>query len=175
MNTTTDIINTSAGTRWRLHQADSSAEFSVPNFWGLVTVKGHFSRFDGWLDMDENQPHRMELTIDTASLDTGNRRRDKHLRSAAFFDTEHHPEMHFRSTSASDASDGHLHVDGELEAAGNTVQLKLDPTLQQSDEELTIDVTTTLDQRKLSMTWSPLGMTRTPTTLTIHAHLRQER
>jgi polyisoprenoid-binding protein YceI len=177
MNTTAipETHAQSAGMRWRLNQADSRAEFRVPHFWGLVTIKGHFNRLDGWLDIDENQPHRMELSIDVASLDTGNRVRDKHLRSAAFFDTEHHPEMHFRSTSASDAEDGHLHVEGELEAAGNTVQLKLDPTLQQAGEELTIDVTTTLDQRKLRMTWNPLGMTKTPTTLTVHAHLRQER
>ena len=35
----------------------------------------------------------MELALDATSLDTGNHRRDRHLRSAAFFDAEHHPEV----------------------------------------------------------------------------------
>ncbi len=44
-----------ADTRWRLDPSASNAEFRVPHFWGLVTVKGHFERLDGWLDVDENQ------------------------------------------------------------------------------------------------------------------------
>ena len=42
-------------TRWRLDPAASSAEFQVPHFWGLVTVRGHFERLDGWLEIDESE------------------------------------------------------------------------------------------------------------------------
>jgi polyisoprenoid-binding protein YceI len=163
-----------AGTRWRLDPSASSAEFRVPHFWRLVTVKGHFERLDGRLEIDESGQLKMSLTIDAASLHTGIRQRDKHLRAAAFFDTQHHPEVRFRSTSVSNPRENPFRVEGELEVAGERVQLQLEATIQQTDDQLGIEATTTVDQRKLGMTWSPLGMTRTPTTLAVHAHLRQE-
>jgi polyisoprenoid-binding protein YceI len=163
-----------AVTRWRLDPAASTAEFQVPHFWGIVTVKGHFERLDGWLEIDPSGHRRITLTIDAASLHTGNGQRDKHLRSADFFDTRNHPEMRFRSTSVSDVGEDRLHVEGELEAAGERVALSLDPTIHQTDHQLDIEAATTVDQRLLGMTWSPLGMTRTPATLTVHARLRPE-
>jgi hypothetical protein len=48
----------------------NTAEFQVPNFWGLVTVKGRFERVDGWLEIDESGQRRMTLSIDAASLHT---------------------------------------------------------------------------------------------------------
>ena len=116
-------------TRWRLDPTNSTARFSVPHFWGLIKVKGRFDRLDGWLETDGNGHRRLELTIDAASLGTGNRQRDRHLRSADFFDTAHHPDVRFQSRSVSDAGDGRLHVEGELAAAGNRVTLTLEPTV----------------------------------------------
>jgi polyisoprenoid-binding protein YceI len=163
-----------AVTRWRLDPAASSAELQVPHFWGLITVKGHFEHLDGWLEIDESEQRRITLTIDAASLNTSSGKRDKHLRSAAFFDTQNHPEVRFRSTSVSDAGEGRLRVEGELEVAGERLPLRLDPTIHQTDHQLDIEAATTVDQRLLGMTWSPLGMTRTPATLTVHARLRRE-
>jgi polyisoprenoid-binding protein YceI len=163
-----------AVTRWRLDPAASTAEFQVPNFWGLVTVKGRFERVDGWLEIDEGGHRRMTLSIDAASLHTRSGKRDKHLRSADFFDTQNHPEVRFRSTSVSDAGEDRLRVEGELEVAGERVSLKLDPTIHQTDDQLDIEAAATVDQRLLGMTWSPLGMTGTPATLTVRARLRRE-
>jgi polyisoprenoid-binding protein YceI len=160
-------------TRWRLDPAASSAEFRVPHFWGIVRVKGHFERLDGWLEINESDQRRITLTIDAASLHTGSRKRDKHLRSAAFFDTQNHPEVRFRSTSVSDTGEDRLCVEGELEVAGQRVRLRLDTPIHQTDHQLDIDAATTVDQRLLGMTWSPLGMTRSPATLTVHARLRR--
>jgi polyisoprenoid-binding protein YceI len=42
-----------AAGRWRLDPSASTAEFRVPHFWGLVTVKGHFERLDGYLEFDD--------------------------------------------------------------------------------------------------------------------------
>ena len=139
-----------AVTRWRLDPAASSAELQVPHFWGLITVKGHFEHLDGWLEIDESEQRRITLT------------------------TQNHPEVRFRSTSVSDAGEDRLRVEGELEVAGERVPLRLDPTIHQIDHELDIEAATTVDQRLLGMTWSPLGMTRTPATLTVHARLRRE-
>ncbi len=172
---TVHTTNRIATMRWRLDPVDSTAEFRVRHFWGLVTVKGHFDDLDGWLEIDQNGQGRLELTIDAASLSTGNRRRDEHLRSADFFDARQHPFVRFRSTSVTDPGDGRLHVAGELAAGANHVVLTLQPTAQQTDDQLHIDTSTTVDQRHLGMTWSPLGMVKTPATLAVHARLRRER
>lgn len=117
----------------------------------------------------------MTLTIDAASLRTGINRRDKHLRSVDFFDIDSHPEVGFRSTKVGDIAANSVWVEGELEAAGERLALTLEPTLHQiNDHLLEVDVTTTVDQRQLGMTWSPLGMTRSPVTLTLHASLRRQ-
>ena len=163
-----------AGTRWRLDPSGSSAEFRVPNFWGLSSDKGRFQRLDGWLEVDDDHRWRMELTLDAASLDTGNRRRDRHLRSADFFDVQHHPEVRFRSSSVNKHG-GRLHVEGELEAAGQRARLQVEVTVKHADGRLELDAAATVDQRQLGMTWSPLGVIRTPTALSVHARLRRER
>lgn len=160
--------------RWRLDPSASTAGFQVPHFWGLVTVKGHFERLDGYLELDDGHQRQMTLTIDAASLHTGISRRDKHLRSGHFFDTNSHPEVRFRSTSVSDIANNRVRVEGELEAAGQRLAISLEPTIHQTGDRLEVDATTTVDQRQLGMTWSPLGMTRSPVTLTVHASLRRQ-
>jgi polyisoprenoid-binding protein YceI len=164
-----------AGTRWRLDPSGSSAEFRVPNFWGLTSDQGRFTRLDGWLEVDDDDRWRMELTLDAASLDTGNRRRDRHLRSPAFFDAERHPEVRFRSSSVQDHGGGRLGVEGELEAAEGRARLQVEVTVEQADGRLDLDAAATVDQRQLGMTFSPLGMVRAPTALSVHARLRRER
>jgi polyisoprenoid-binding protein YceI len=163
-----------AGTRWRLDPSGSSAEFRVPNVWGVASVKGRFQRLDGWLEVDDDHQWRMELTLDAASLDTGNRRRDRHLRSADFFDAQDHSEVRFRSSSVNDHG-GRLHVEGELEAAGERTRLQVEVTVEHADGRLDLDAAATVDQRELGMTFSPLGMVRAPTALSVHARLRRER
>jgi polyisoprenoid-binding protein YceI len=177
MHTTTPARNqeASAVTTWRLDPEGSIAEFRVPHFWGLITVKGRFNRFDGQLDTDDHHTQRIELTIDAASVSTRNRQRDRHLRSAAFFDVDHYPEVSFRSTSVQPAGDDSITVRGVLTAAAGHVALELEPTVEQTGDQLTIDLRTTIDQRQLGITWSPLGMTRAPVAVHVHAVLRPER
>jgi polyisoprenoid-binding protein YceI len=82
--------------------------------------------------------------------------------------------VRFVSTSVSNPVGGRIFVQGELLAAGHRVVLDVEPTFRQHAGELQVDASTTLDQRELGMTYSPLGMTRTPATLTVHAQLTPE-
>ena len=91
---------------WRLDPARSSVEFQVPHFYGLMTVKGHFDRYEGTLDLSARPA--VELVIDADSLDTRQGKRDKHLRSADFFDVDHYPTMHFVSTGATRQANGEI-------------------------------------------------------------------
>lgn len=169
-----DTLEEAGVGRWRLDPARSTAEFRVPNFWGLMKVTGRFDRLSGLLYLGEGGERRIELTIDATSVNTGNDKRDEHLRSGDFFDTENHPTVRFVSSTVSDPVDGRIHVQGELLAAGHRLVLDLEPTLRQHADRLLLDASATLDQRELGMTWSPLGMTRAPATLTVHAHLTPE-
>ena len=80
----------------------------------------------------------MDLTIEADSLDTGNRKRDQHLRSADFFSAERHPQVRFVSETAVLNGDM-LKVSGRLHAAGKSIPLELDATVAAVDGDLQID------------------------------------
>jgi polyisoprenoid-binding protein YceI len=154
--------------RWRIDSNRSSVEFRVPNFFGLQTVKGGFRRYAGTLDL--RQEPTIQLIIDAQSVDTNNAGRDKHLRSADFFDVENHPEVSFISDRAALVGE-QLQISGRLEVAGRSITLDVDATLRRDGDELEVDATIDVDQRELGMTWSPLGMVRTPSRLIVHGRL----
>jgi polyisoprenoid-binding protein YceI len=145
----------------------------VPTFWGLSTIVGHFDHFEGSYGRDDDVP-AIDLTIDADSLDTGNEIRDKHLRAERFFDVAEHRQVRFSSTLINEF-DGTLAMNGHLEAAGGSVPVALDATVREEGDELEIEATTTVDQRELGMTVSPLGMTHTPATLHVKARLTPDR
>ncbi len=78
----------------------SSITFSVSNF-GVNTVRGKFTSFSGRVDYDPKAPaaSKTAITIQTSSVDTGNAKRDAHLRKDEFFDVEHFPAMTYTSES----------------------------------------------------------------------------
>jgi polyisoprenoid-binding protein YceI len=154
--------------RWRLDPARSSVEFRVPHFWGLITVKGHFDDYEGQLDLSTEPA--IELTIEAASLQTGNPKRDKHLRSSDFFDAENHPRVGFRAESV-DLQPDRLKVRGLLSAHGRAIPLELDAQLHRVDGEFEIEAAATARHRVLGMTWSPLGMIRPRSELVVKGRL----
>ena len=170
MTATATAQKTAAPTRWTVDSGRSSAEFAVETFWGLTTVHGRFDRFDGRYETGPNGK-TIELTIDADSLDTGNRTRDKHLRSNDFFDVTEHPQVRFTSTRVHEVGGGILHVVGRLEAAGRSVLLEFPATVRDAGEGLEIEATTTVDQRELGMSSGTLGMIRQPVTMHVDARL----
>ena len=99
MRVLSDQATTQTTERWVVDPARSTVEFRVRNFWGLTTIVGHFSRFDGSYTVGTDG-RAVELIVDAGSLDTGNRRRDEHLRSSDFFDVEPLPHVRFTTTPA---------------------------------------------------------------------------
>jgi polyisoprenoid-binding protein YceI len=156
--------------RWSIDRDETSVEFTVKTFWGLMTVHGRFDRFDGAYE-DGPDGTKIELTIDADSLDTGNRTRDKHLRSTDFFDITEHPRVRFTSTHVHHVTSRILHVVGRLEAAGKVVPLEFAATVRQLGDALEVEATTTVDQRRLGMSSGRLGMIRPPATLHVKARL----
>lgn len=104
--------------RWVLDPAASTAEFRVKHFWGAITVRGWFDRMSGEGTVDAAGVISGQLTFDTSSLNTKNSRRDKHLRSADFFDVEQHPTAVLAVTGEADPEAvGQIAFNGNLEAA----------------------------------------------------------
>jgi polyisoprenoid-binding protein YceI len=155
-------------TSWRLDPDRSRVEFHARALWGIATVKGRFSRFQGTLDLSGRPA--IELTIESDSLDTRNKRRDKHLRSPDFFGAEQHPYVRFVSDSA--ALDGErLEVRGLLHARGASMPLEIDATLRRAGDELEVEAVTAADHHQLGMTWNLIGAVGTPTTLIVRGRL----
>jgi len=174
MTVTPTLPRLEAPTRRPLDPAGTSVEFSVKTFWGLMTVHGRFDRFDGFYEIGPDGA-RIELTIDAESLDTGNRRRDEHLRSADFFHTAEHPQVRFTSSRVYDVGNGILHVVGELEAAGAVVHVEFPALVGESEGGLEVEATTTVDQARFGMSNGPLGMIRSPVTAHARTRLDAER
>ena len=148
-----------AAGRWALDPAASRVEFHVKHFWGVITVHGSFSRVTGEGVVGADGTATGRLTIDAASLDTRNKARDKHLRSADFFDVERHPEVVVAVTSAVVAGPARLACRGTLEAAGRVRPLELMADVDGvGARAVTLRAELVVDRTEFSMTWSPLKM-----------------
>lgn len=77
----------------------STIGFAVPILGGMSKVRGKFTDFDVQITYDEADITKSSViaTIKAASIDTGIENRDKHLRTADFFDVEKYPEITFQS------------------------------------------------------------------------------
>lgn len=96
----------------------SSVVFGIGHL-GVTYVYGRFNTVSGTLTLGENG-HAIEMTVDAASVDTNNEKRDKHLRSEDFFDVANHPEIAFASTSFAPAGGDEFEVAGNLTLRGVT-------------------------------------------------------
>jgi polyisoprenoid-binding protein YceI len=83
-----------------LDRAHSQIGFAAKHMM-VTNVRGTFTEFDGTLELDETDPtaSHAEFRIKVASVDTAFGARDNHLRSADFFDVDHHPELLVTSTT----------------------------------------------------------------------------
>ena len=160
--------------RWTADPTRTTVEFEVEHFWGLHTVRGRFRRFDGSYVVGP-AGQEIELTIDAASADTGISQRDRHLRSADFFDVAEHPLVRFTSTRVYGLGNGRVHVSGELEAAGARVPLAFDASVRMIGGELEIEAATTVDQGRFGMSQGPFRNVRPPAKLLVKSRLVRER
>ena len=113
----------------------SSVLFAIDHL-GLSTIHGRFDKFAGKFSIDRAaKKGEVELTIDTASVDTNDndkgsrqRSRDEHLRSADFFNAAEFPKMTYKSTNVVFSGDNPATVEGNLTLLGVTkpVSIKLE-------------------------------------------------
>lgn len=112
---------------YQVDPSHSSLGFSVRHF-ALARVHGTFDKFSGTVFLDEKMPanSRIEVSVDVASVNTREPKRDGHLKSPDFFDAKKFPTMSFKSTRVERSIDGGYRVTGDLTIHGTTKSVVLD-------------------------------------------------
>jgi polyisoprenoid-binding protein YceI len=121
---TIDGIELPVAGLWTVDPGHAEVGF-VGRHFGLTKVRGRFTGVAGTVVIaDAPGDSQVEVTIDMATVSSGDQSRDDHLRSADFFDVEHHPIATYRSTDVVvDGTTGTM--DGELTIKGVTRPVRL--------------------------------------------------
>jgi polyisoprenoid-binding protein YceI len=141
-------------TVWRLEPSYTTVEFSVRNLF-FFKVSGRLTVLDGSIVLDERDIHKSSVgaTLDAGSVDTGIKRRDAHLCSAALLDADKYPEIHFQSSRVGPGIDRDmLSVSGSLRIKEQSSTIELDVTevdrslSPRGEEVIYFSATTELDR-----------------------------
>ena len=128
---------------------------------GLIEVPGFFRDFTGEVNFNADDITKSSVTFKamTTSVDTGVPNRDKHLRTADFFDVEKFPEMTFKSTKVEKKEKTWL-VTGDLTMRGVTksVSVPFDisgwlPASERAGMKMGIAGETTINRRDFGVNW----------------------
>jgi polyisoprenoid-binding protein YceI len=148
-----------AADEWIVDPERSIVRFRSTSMWGLVKVAGTFSvlRGDGSLDRDGTATGRLE--IETWSVDTGNQKRDKHLRSPSFLNALTYPVITFAVCGMTSDERDRVRVRGALTVVGYTRPLELTATVEEAADGTGATLSTSVEVHQ-SM-WgidSPMGV-----------------
>lgn len=103
---------------WALDPAHSQIQFSVKHM-AISTVRGTFDGISGKIEEIDGSVTDVSVDIDVTSLNTGNEKRDEHLRSADFFDVANFPQATFKLSKFTRNGDD-VTAEGELTLRGQT-------------------------------------------------------
>lgn len=148
-------------TKYSADANHSNVGFSVPILDGVSQVKGKFTSFTIDLNYDEDNISKSTVSavIKAASIDTGIEGRDKHLRTADFFDVEKFPEITFQSKRVEKKGKNFLAI-GDFTMHGVTKEIAIpftatgkfiNPANQQMSTGFSANLT--INRRDYGMTW----------------------
>jgi polyisoprenoid-binding protein YceI len=149
-------------TTYQIDPRHSSAEFAVTHLM-ISTVRGEFHGVNGTVVVDDNDVSKssVNVTIDATSIDTREPDRDKHLKSADFFDVANHPTITFKSSKVEAAGPGKLKVVGDLTIRGVTRQVTLAVTAPIPPikdpwglQRTAVSGTTRIDRQDFGVSWN---------------------
>jgi polyisoprenoid-binding protein YceI len=124
-----------------LDRVHSKVSFTAATL--IFDVDGEFRQYEVEIDGDPAKPEtvKVKASIDVASIDTQNAKRDNHLRSPDFFDAEKHPKITFASTSVR-SKGGQLIVKGQLSMHGTTREVTIPFTVAKGKNGAGVPTTT---------------------------------
>jgi len=147
---------------WTIDPDHSNVGFKVRHLM-VSNVRGNFDKHTGIVEINDMDitKSKVEVTIDTASINTNVQKRDDHLRSADFFDVAKYPTMTFVSKKVAKAGNNKLNVTGDLTLHGVTRQVVLDvePLSKESKDpwgniRRGTTATTKIDRKDFGLTWN---------------------
>ena len=154
---------------WTLDASKSTVGLRSKSMWGLVPVKGVFRQVSGQGTVSPTGDASGTITLSAASIDTKNKRRDTHLRSKDFFDSDTYPDITFTVDQARPSGQG-VTVSGSLTVRDRTRPVTFDATVAAaSDSEVSLDAEVQVDRSDFGLTWNQMGMASMHNTITIHA------
>jgi polyisoprenoid-binding protein YceI len=151
---------TATKTTYSIDKAHSEVTFQVRHL--LTKVRGRFSDFEGTIEYDEEQPENssVNVTVQAASIDTSERDRDAHLRSADFFEVEQYPSLTFRSRSIARKGTQQFDLTGDLTIHGVTrsVTFGVDLLGKAKDpwgnERIAFEAETAINRKDFGLHWN---------------------
>ena len=153
---------------WTLDPARSEVRLKTRHTWGLLPLTAVFSQVTGSGTVTAAGEASGVITVGAASLDTRNKRRDEHLRSAAFFDVANHPDLTYTVDSVRPAADG-ARVEGRLTVRDQTRPAPFDAAVTTDGNEVTLDGELQVNRGDFGLTWNFTGIASMHNTIVIHA------
>jgi polyisoprenoid-binding protein YceI len=153
---------------WTLDPARSEVVLHTRHTWGLLPLRGVFGQVSGHGTVTKDGDASGVMTVAAESVDTKNPRRDKHLRSADFFDVANHPEFTFAAESVTPA-DGGVRVAGTLTVRGRANPAAFDARVSSADGELALDGELKVNRADYGLTWNFIGIAAMDNTIAVHA------
>jgi polyisoprenoid-binding protein YceI len=147
---------------WNIDPAHSHAEFKVRHMM-ISNVKGEFKGIGGTLKLNDADLTQsgVEVSIDAASIDTGEAQRDGHLKTADFLDVEKFPTLTFKSTRVVKGKNGEVKVSGDLTIHGVTRNVELEvegPSEPMIDPwgntRIGLSATTRINRKDFGLSWN---------------------
>lgn len=147
--------------KWEIDSSHSGIHFSVRHM-VVAKVRGQFARWTGTVLAEDGDLSRgtVEVVIDASSIDTGVADRDKHLKSADFFDVERFPELTFKGRGARKLTQTDLRLTGDLTIRGVTREVELEVEYAGTtrdpwgNERAGFTAKTAIDRKDFGLTWN---------------------
>ena len=153
---------------WTLDTARSEVRLKSRSMWGLAPVKGVFREVTGNGTVSAAGEVTGTITVAARSVDTKNKKRDEHLRSADFFDAANHPDITF-TVDGIKPGNGGVRVTGSLTVRDQTRPVSFGATVSSADGETWLDGEIQVNRADFGLTWNQMGMASMRNTITVHA------
>ena len=142
---------------WALDASRSEVRLKTRSVWGLAPVKGVFRQVTGNGTVSAAGDVTGTITVSARSLDTKNKKREEHLRSADFFDVANHPDITFTADSIR-PDNGGVRVTGSLTVRGRTRSVSFDAKVSSADGEVRLDGEVQVNRADFGLTWNRIGI-----------------
>jgi polyisoprenoid-binding protein YceI len=144
---------------WKLDPNHTAVQFVARHI--LTKVRGRFTGFDGTIQVAERpEDSRVDVEIDTATLQTNQDQRDEHLRSGDFLEIEKFPKITFRSTEVQPTGGNTLQAVGDLTIKDVTRRVTLQAEYEGQSTNpfgkrvMGFSARTTINREDWGMTWN---------------------